>query len=160
MTVHPSAQRVQHALRRAGSAAEVRELPDSAHTSADAAAALGVPEAQIAKTLVFFADGEPVLVVLRGVDRLDPARLSAHLGASKVRRADADAVRGATGFPIGGVSPVGAAAGLRVVVDEALAEENLVWASAGTPHAVFPTTFDELLRVSGADPADVREAAG
>ena len=157
MTIHRNARRVQDALTAAGSAAEVRELPESAHTSEEAAAALGVDVAQIAKTLVFVADGDPVLIVLRGSDRLDPERLGRHVGASKVKRADADTVRQATGFPIGGVSPVGHPPGLRVVVDNALADHPVVWAAAGTPHAVFPTSFAELIALSAGEPGDVRQ---
>jgi prolyl-tRNA editing enzyme YbaK/EbsC (Cys-tRNA(Pro) deacylase) len=158
MSLHRNAVRVQEALVAAGSAAVVRELPASAHTSAEAAAALGVSVDQIAKSLVFVADGEPVLIVLCGSDRLDPARLGQHLGATRVRRADADTVRDATGFPIGGVSPVGHADGLRVLVDRALATYPVVWAAGGTPNAVFPTSFAELLSASGGEPADVRES--
>jgi prolyl-tRNA editing enzyme YbaK/EbsC (Cys-tRNA(Pro) deacylase) len=157
VTLHRNAARVQAALTAAGSSAVVRELPDSARSSAEAAAALGVDVGQIAKSLVFVADGEPVLVVLRGADRLDPDRLARHLGAAQVRRADANTVRTATGFPIGGVSPVGHADGLRVVVDVALGAYPVVWAAGGTPHAVFPTSFSELLATSGGEPADVRE---
>jgi prolyl-tRNA editing enzyme YbaK/EbsC (Cys-tRNA(Pro) deacylase) len=157
MSLHRNAVRVQDALVAAGSTAVVRELPASAHTSGEAAAALGVGVDQIAKSLVFLADGEPVLVVLCGSDRLDPVRLAEHLGAAEVRRADADAVRQATGFPIGGVSPIGHAGGVRVVVDRALATYPVVWAAGGTPHAVFPTSFAELLAASGGEPADVRK---
>jgi prolyl-tRNA editing enzyme YbaK/EbsC (Cys-tRNA(Pro) deacylase) len=158
VNLHRNAARVQAALAAAGSSAIVRELPDSAHSSAEAAAALGVDVDRIAKSLVFVADGTPVLVVLRGADRLDPARLGEHLGTAQVRRADADTVRSATGFPIGGVSPVGYTEGLRVLIDLALADYPVVWASAGTPHAVFPTSFAELLAASGGEAADVREA--
>jgi prolyl-tRNA editing enzyme YbaK/EbsC (Cys-tRNA(Pro) deacylase) len=160
MSLHRNAARVQAALAAAGSAAVVRELPDSAHTSAEAAAALGVSVDQIAKSLVFVADDEPVLIVLCGSDRLDPARLAHHLGATTVRRADAGRVREATGFPIGGVSPVGHADGLRVLVDRALAAYPVVWAAGGTPNAVFPTSFAELLGASGGEPVDIRETPG
>lgn len=155
--LHRNARRVQTALLAAGSDAAVRQLPESAHTAAEAAAALGVTEAQIAKSLVFMADGAPVLIVLRGADRLDPTRLAAHLGAARVRRADPDAVRAATGYPIGGVSPLGHY-GLRVLVDQGLADEGEIWAAAGTPNCVFPTSFAELVRVAGAEPADVRSS--
>lgn len=158
MNLHRNARRVQDALQAAGSPALVRELPDSARTVAEAAAALGVEEGQIAKSLVFVADGRPVLAVLSGVDRLDPERLGHHLGAGKVDRADADLVRAATGFPIGGVSPVGHHGALYVVVDRALAAFDVVWAAAGTPHAVFATSFAELLAVTGGEAADVRVA--
>jgi len=155
--VHRNAILVQDALRSAGSTASVVELPDSARTSAEAAAALGVEAGRIAKSLVFVADGRPVLAVLSGDDRLDTARLAEHLGASSVVRADADTVRRATGFPIGGVSPLGHPPGLTVLVDRGLAAHPTVWAAAGTPHAVFETNFDELLAVSAGTPADVRE---
>jgi prolyl-tRNA editing enzyme YbaK/EbsC (Cys-tRNA(Pro) deacylase) len=157
MSLHRNAARVQAALEAAGSAASVLELPDSAHTSAEAAAALGVDIGQIAKSLVFLADGKPVLVVLRGADRLDPDRLAEQLGATTVGRADAATVREATGFPIGGVSPVGHTAGLPVLVDRALADYSVVWAAAGTPNAVFPTSYEELLTLSGGQAAEVRE---
>jgi prolyl-tRNA editing enzyme YbaK/EbsC (Cys-tRNA(Pro) deacylase) len=157
LSLHRNAERVQAALMAKGSTAEVRELPESAHTSPEAAAALGVDLAQIAKSLVFVADGAPVLIVLSGADRLDPDRLARHLGVAKVVRADADTVRAATGFPIGGVSPVGHPDGLRVVVDEALDRYPVVWAAAGTPRAVFPTTFRELVALSEGDAADVRQ---
>lgn len=155
MKLHRNAQRVQDALQSAGSGSVVRELPDSARTVPEAAAALSVAEAQIAKSLVFVADGQPVVAVLSGVERLDPARLAAHLGAEKVSRADADAVRASTGFPIGGVSPVGLDPRLRVLIDRSLERFDVVWAAAGTPRAVFPTTFTELLAVTGGEPADV-----
>jgi prolyl-tRNA editing enzyme YbaK/EbsC (Cys-tRNA(Pro) deacylase) len=157
VTLHRNAERVQRALRDAGSDAEVRELPDSAHTSQEAAAALGVGVDQIAKSLVFVADGQPVLIVLRGSDRLDPNRLAAHVGADRVTRADADTVRQATGFPIGGVSPVSNRPGLRIVVDQGLSACPVVWAAAGTPNAVFPTTFEELIAVAGGEAGDVRQ---
>jgi prolyl-tRNA editing enzyme YbaK/EbsC (Cys-tRNA(Pro) deacylase) len=156
VTLHPNARRVQDALLAAGSSAEVRELPDSAHTSQQAASALGVEAAEIAKSLVFVADGEVVLVVLRGCDRVDTGRLAEHLGAVLVERADAGTVRGSTGFPIGGVSPVGHGGGLRVVVDRALGLHRQVWAAAGTPNAVFPTSFEELIAVSEGEAADIR----
>jgi prolyl-tRNA editing enzyme YbaK/EbsC (Cys-tRNA(Pro) deacylase) len=157
MSLHRNAARVQAALHAAGSSATVTELPESAHSAVEAAAALGIGIGQIAKSLVFVADGVPVLVVLSGADRLDPARLGAHLGAAHVGRADAETVRAATGFPIGGVSPVAHSTGLMVLVDRALADHDVVWAAAGTPRAVFPTTFTELLEVADAVPADVRQ---
>jgi prolyl-tRNA editing enzyme YbaK/EbsC (Cys-tRNA(Pro) deacylase) len=155
--MHPNARRVQKALADAGSPAQVTVLPDSAHTAPEAAAALGIAVEQIAKSLVFMADGQPVVVVLRGSDRVDTDRLRAHLGAAAVKRADADSVRDATGYPIGGVSPVGLGSGVEVVVDEGLGRHDTVWAAAGTPHAVFESSFSELLRVSGGSAADVRE---
>jgi prolyl-tRNA editing enzyme YbaK/EbsC (Cys-tRNA(Pro) deacylase) len=154
---HRNAVRVQDALRAAGSSARVRRLDDSARTAPEAAAALGVEVGAIAKSLVFQADSEPVLVVMSGADRCDTARLAAELGAERVRRPDADVVRAATGYPIGGVSPAGLPAELTVLVDRGLAAFDVVWAAAGTPHDVFPTTFDELLALTGGRPTDVRE---
>jgi prolyl-tRNA editing enzyme YbaK/EbsC (Cys-tRNA(Pro) deacylase) len=152
---HPNVQRVQAALAAAGSTGEVRELPDSTRTSAEAAAAIGVEVAQIAKSLVFLSDGEPVMVVASGADRVDTVKLSASLGGSRITRADADAVRTATGYPIGGVSPAGLDRTVPVMVDHALAGFDEIWAAAGTPHAVFKTTYHELLRISSGRPVDV-----
>lgn len=152
--MHPNARRVQEALSVAGSSAQVVEIPASTRTSADAAAALGVQVGQIAKSLVFVVDGAPVVAVLSGADRLDPAKLGALRGARRVDRADPDLVRAATGFPIGGVSPVGH--DLAVVVDRGLGAYDTVWAAAGTPNAVFPSAFDELVRITGGEVADVR----
>jgi prolyl-tRNA editing enzyme YbaK/EbsC (Cys-tRNA(Pro) deacylase) len=152
--VHKNALRVQEALRRAGSVAEVVELPASTRTSAEAAAAIGVEVGQIAKSLVFVVDGEPVVAVLSGVDRLDVEKLRQLRGAARVERPDADGVRAATGFPIGGVSPVGHDA--PVLVDRGLAVHDVIWAAAGTPNAVYPTTFGELVATSGGEACDVR----
>ena len=135
----------------------MRVLPGSTRTSQEAASALGVAVGQIAKSLVFLADGEPVMVVASGADRVDTGRLAAHVGVTSIRRADAERVRAATGYPIGGVSPVGLDGRLRVLVDRALAPFDVVWAAAGTPNSVFPTTFAELLRVNGGEEADVSE---
>jgi prolyl-tRNA editing enzyme YbaK/EbsC (Cys-tRNA(Pro) deacylase) len=156
--MHPNVQRVEAALAAAGSPARVRELPDSTRTAVEAAVALGVEVGQIAKSLVFLAGAKPVMVVASGADRVDTAKLSAHLDGARIVRADAGAVRAATGYPVGGVSPAGLDPALPVIVDRALAGFAVVWASGGTPHAVFPTTFDELLAITGGHPADVAEA--
>ncbi|MDQ1687244.1 MAG: hypothetical protein QOK42_219 [Frankiaceae bacterium] len=155
--LHRNALRVQQALQAVGSPGRVRRLDASAGTAAEAAAALGVTVGAIAKSLVFQADEQPVLVVMSGSDRLDTKRLAEAVGAARVRRPDADAVRAATGYPIGGVSPAGLPEGLQVLVDRGLAAFDVVWASAGTPHDVFPTSFDELLAITGGEPTDVRE---
>lgn len=135
----------------------MKELADSTRTSLEAATALGVEVGQIAKSLVFAAGDGMVLVVASGADRVDISALSAALNGARIRRADADSVRAATGYAIGGVSPVGLPEGLPVLVDRMLSTYDVVWAAAGTPHAVFPTTYDELLRLTGGAPADVRE---
>jgi len=155
--LHPNAQRVQRALASAGCRGQVRQLSESTRTSAEAAAALGVEVGQIAKSLVFLADRRPVVVIMSGRDRVDTGTLARVLGATEVRRADADAVRQATGYPIGGVSPAGLPAGLEVLVDRGLVACNLIWAAAGTPNAVYPTTFEELLALTGGRAADVSE---
>jgi prolyl-tRNA editing enzyme YbaK/EbsC (Cys-tRNA(Pro) deacylase) len=157
--VHANSQRVADALRAGGAPGEIRELDDSAHTAADAAAALGVPVGAIVKSLVFTADGEPILVLASGDHQVDTSRVAAVVGAETVRRADADTVRAATGFPIGGVAPVGHPAALRTVVDDHLARFEQVWAAGGTPRAVYPTTFDELVRLTGGSPAAIAAGA-
>lgn len=129
-------------------------LDDSARTVAEAAASLGVKEGQIAKSLVFLADGQPVMVVASGDEQVDTFRLGELLG-KRISRADADAVRAATGFPIGGVSPVDLPEALPVFVQESLARWDVVWAAAGTHHAVFPSTYDELLHLTRGTPSDV-----
>jgi prolyl-tRNA editing enzyme YbaK/EbsC (Cys-tRNA(Pro) deacylase) len=140
---------VATALRTAGVRGEVRELAASTRTAAEAAAALGCPVEAIANSLVFIADGAPVLVLARGGERVDLDRLARAAGATEVRRATPDEVRAATGQPIGGVAPVGHPARLRTFVDRSLARTPVLWAAAGTPHAVFATTYAELLRLTG-----------
>ena len=153
--MHPNNERVQRALAAAGCAARLVELTEPARTAADAARLLGITVGQIANSLVFVADGEPLLVMTSGANRVDTERVGALLGAT-VARADADTVRSATGFPIGGVAPVGFPGPLRVLVDEDLLAYDEVWAAGGTPHTVFPTTGAELLRITGGIAAAVR----
>jgi prolyl-tRNA editing enzyme YbaK/EbsC (Cys-tRNA(Pro) deacylase) len=159
MTDLPRANaRVAGALAAAGAheaAAGVRRLDESTHTAAAAAAALGVPVGAIVKSLVFTADGEPLLVLASGDHLVDTDRIAAALGAAAVRRADPETVRSATGFAIGGVAPVGHPAPLRTVVDTHLATYPQLWAAAGTPDSIFPTHYDELLRVTGGVALDV-----
>lgn len=131
-------------------------LDDSAPTAATAAAGLGVEIGQIANSLIFEVDGEPLLVVASGGARVDTELVAAHLGVPKLGRAKADFVRSHTSFAIGGVAPVGHPKPIRTVVDTSLARWDEVWAAAGHPHAVFPTTFDELVRITGGEPAAVR----
>ena len=157
---HPSHQRVAAALRAAGLDAEVRELSESTRTAQEAATALGVDVAQIAKTLVFLADGRAVVVVASGVHRVDTGRLSAALDGATIGRADADAVRAATGYPIGGVSPAALPDGLVVLVDDGLRGQDPVWAAAGTPRAVYRTTYGDLLTLTGGRPVAVAAAPG
>jgi prolyl-tRNA editing enzyme YbaK/EbsC (Cys-tRNA(Pro) deacylase) len=146
---HPAVRRVVDALAAAGAAGEVRALPEPAPTAATAAAQLGCPVGAIANSLVFAADGDPLLVLASGAHRVDTDAVAALVCVRRVRRADPELVRVATGFPIGGVAPVGHPTTLRTLVDEALGEYPTVWAAAGHPHTVFPTTYAELLRITG-----------
>ena len=152
--MHPNAARVAALLADLGATGEVRQLADSTRTAAEAAAALGCEVGAIASSLVFLADGEPLLVMTSGAHRVDLPKVAALVGAD-VTRADADRVREATGQPIGGVSPVGHPAPIRTLVDVDLARHDVVWAAAGHPHAVFPTSYDELLRLTGGQSAEV-----
>lgn len=154
-------QRVQHfadVLHALGVHGSVRELTSSTRTAAEAAAALGCPVGAIANSLVFVADDEPVLALASGAHRVDTELLAAAFAAARCRRATPDEVRQATGQPIGGVSPVGHPSGLRAVIDVSLRAHPTLWAAAGTPNAVFETTYDELRRLAGATEATI--AAG
>jgi prolyl-tRNA editing enzyme YbaK/EbsC (Cys-tRNA(Pro) deacylase) len=156
--VHQNARRVEAALRAGAATGEIRELDDSARTAAEAAAALGVPIGAIVKSLVFTADGSAVLVLASGDHQVDTAKVAHVLGAAHVGRADADLVRDATGFAIGGVAPLGHPHPLRTVIDSHLATFDVIWAAAGTPKTVFATTYDELWRITAAIPADIGTA--
>ena len=134
---------------------EVRVLPEPAPSAAAAAAQLGCEAGAIANSLVFAADGAPLLVMTSGAHRVDTARVAALIGADVVARADARSVRAWTGQAIGGVGPVGHPAPIQTLVDNWLAKYNVVWAAAGHPHTVFPTSFAELVRMTGGTPADV-----
>jgi prolyl-tRNA editing enzyme YbaK/EbsC (Cys-tRNA(Pro) deacylase) len=154
--MHPNAQRVQSILTSLGSRSEVQELAASTRTAVEAASALRTTVAQIAKSLVFLAGEEAVLVIASGANRVSQEKLAVLLG-NPIRRADADAVKRFTGFPIGGVAPVGHPVPLRVLIDRDLVLFAEVWAAAGTPHAVFGTTPEELVRITGGALADIRE---
>lgn len=159
---HPNVAAVLDALRAGGavsSAGRMRMLPDAATTARAAADALGIGVGQIANSLIFSADGEPLLVLASGAHRVDTTALAARLGVHRIRRADPAFVRAATGQPIGGVAPVGHPAALRTVVDIALADHDEVWAGGGVPHAMFPTSYTELLGLTGGTPAPVAEAS-
>jgi len=153
--MHPSAEKVAGALRELGVPGEVRELPEPAPTAATAAAQLGCPVGAIANSLVFNADGAPLLVLTSGAHRVDTARVAALIGASRVKRADPDFVRQSTGQVIGGVAPVGHPEPLRTLVDTWLEPYDVVWAAGGHAHTVFPTSFTELVRITSGTPAVV-----
>jgi prolyl-tRNA editing enzyme YbaK/EbsC (Cys-tRNA(Pro) deacylase) len=151
----PAVARVREALTAAGATATVRTLEDSARTAVLAAEQLGCPVGAIANSLVFDADGSPLLVLTSGAHRADTAKLAAATGVTAVRRASPEFVREHTGQTIGGVAPLGHPRPVRTLVDTALAAYPQVWAAAGHPKTVFATTYDELLRVTGGTPADV-----
>jgi len=149
--------RVRAALVAAGLAVEIAEFPAGTRTAEDAARALGTTPGQIVKSLVFLADGRPIVALVSGANRVDPGKLAAAAGARVIRKADADAVRAATGFAIGGVPPFGHSRSLPAFFDRDLLHYPVVYAAAGTPRAVFPIAPDALLRVSGAQEIDLRE---
>jgi prolyl-tRNA editing enzyme YbaK/EbsC (Cys-tRNA(Pro) deacylase) len=161
--VHPTVRTVADALEQARAAGEVRELDQRAATAAAAAAALHCEIGAIANSLVFVAETtrgsavevEPILVLASGAHRVDTARVARLLQADRLRRADPEFVRQHTGQTIGGVAPVGHPTRLRTVVDIDLAGYPVVWAAAGHPHAVFSTTFEELVRLTRGTPAEV-----
>jgi prolyl-tRNA editing enzyme YbaK/EbsC (Cys-tRNA(Pro) deacylase) len=152
---HPNVAAVRAALAARGAPFAVRVLPDAVATARAAADALGVEVGAIANSLIFSADGAPLLVLTSGAHRVDTDRVAALLGVGTVERADPAFVRAATGQPIGGVAPVGHPAPVRTLVDLALDTHAEVWAAGGIPHAVYPTTFAELVRVTDGTPAEV-----
>ncbi len=152
---HPNVLAVGAALAERGAPFAVRVLPDAVATAQAAADALGVEVGQIANSLVFSADGEPLLVLTSGAHRVDTVKVAAALGVASVDRADPAFVRSATGQPIGGVAPVGHPAPVRTLVDVALDGYDEVWAAGGIPHAVYPTTFAELVHVTSGTPTEV-----
>lgn len=140
---------VHDALRAHGISGQIVVLPDAASTAALAAAALGVEVGAIANSLVFWSDGEPLLVMTSGAHRVDTTALAARLGRTQIVRATPEQVREATGQAIGGVAPTGHPAALVTVIDEDLSRFDEIWAAGGTPHTVFPLTFDELVSLTG-----------
>ncbi|MFP5371824.1 MAG: YbaK/EbsC family protein [Actinomycetes bacterium] len=151
----PRVAEVQRLLRAARATGEVRTLPDGARTAAAAAAGLGVEIGAIANSLVFDVAGRPLLVLTSGGHRVDEAKVAATLGVPAITRATPDFVRRHTGQAIGGVAPLGHSEPIDTLVDVDLAGYPRIWAAAGSPHTVFPTTYDELLRLTGGTPAEV-----
>ncbi|NBE95379.1 YbaK/EbsC family protein [Nonomuraea sp. KC401] len=146
---------VESALRELGASGEIVVLPEKAPTAATAAAQVGCEVGAIANSLIFEADGGPLLVLTSGAHRVDVELIARTAGVSRVRRATPEFVRAATGQPIGGVAPVGHPAPVPTLVDTWLSKHEVVWAAGGHPLTVFPTTFDELVRITGGTPADV-----
>jgi len=134
---------------------KVRILSDSARSAREAAEALGVEVGQICSSLIFASAGEPILILTSGRHRVDTEMVAREQGLAKLERADAELVKNRTGFAIGGVAPIGHIQPITTYIDRALSEYPIIWAAAGHPHAVFPTTFEELLRVTGATPIAV-----
>jgi prolyl-tRNA editing enzyme YbaK/EbsC (Cys-tRNA(Pro) deacylase) len=155
-TSHPSHARVQQVFDDAGVHAEVRRLPESTHTAAAAAEVLGCEIGAIANSLVFMADDEPILVMASGAAKVDTELVARTIGAATVRRATPEEVRSATGFPIGGVAPVGHPAPLRTWVDTDLGGYPEIWAAGGTPDSIVGLTFTDLVTVTGGVPTAVR----
>jgi prolyl-tRNA editing enzyme YbaK/EbsC (Cys-tRNA(Pro) deacylase) len=153
-TAHP---RFAEALSALGLDPVVRGFPDATRTAAQAAEAIGCELSQIVKSLVFEADGEPVLVLMDGASRVDVALVRAELGAETVGRASAGLVRAATGYAIGGVPPFGHVEEMRVLADRGLLAHDEVWAAAGTPHTVFSLAPAEMIEHARGTLADVRE---
>ncbi len=152
---HPRVAEVARLLRAAGAIGTVRHLPDSARTAAAAAAQLGVEVGAIANSLVFDVGGNPLLVLTSGAHRVDETLVATLLGVPELRRGAPEFVRRHTGQPIGGVAPIGHPEPLGTLVDVELARYDEVWAAAGHPHTVFPTTYDELLRLTDGTAAEV-----
>jgi prolyl-tRNA editing enzyme YbaK/EbsC (Cys-tRNA(Pro) deacylase) len=154
--LHPTAERVVRAAAELGLTIDVRRVPEGTKTAADAAAAIGVEVGQIVKSLVFAVDGEVVMALVSGQNQLDEGKLAVACGGGKASRVDADAVRAATGYPIGGVPPFGHDEPLRVVVDEDLLAFDEVWAAAGTWNDVFGVSSAALVAAVGGEVADLR----
>jgi prolyl-tRNA editing enzyme YbaK/EbsC (Cys-tRNA(Pro) deacylase) len=157
--MHPNVDRVVAAARLAGLEITVERFPQGTRTAADAAQAVGCEVAQIVKSLVFMADGEAVVALVSGANRVDLGRLGLALGSTGVRKADGNEARAATGFAIGGVPPFGHAITVRMVVDRQLLGLDRLWAAAGLPDAVFPISPHDLVKVSGASVVDIAEEA-
>ena len=155
--MHPSAQKVADAAQALGLDVEIVEFEQTTRSAQDAAEAIGCQVAQIVKSLLFVVDGQPVMALVSGANRLDERKLAAlrGVGRKKVKRADADTAKAATGFSIGGVPPFGHKSSLPIYVDQDLTRFEVVWAAAGTPFAVFAITPDALMRASGGMVADL-----
>lgn len=157
---HPNALRIQQLLDAAGLTRQVVEFEQPTRSSAEAAAAIGCRVGEIAKSVVFRSkpDGQAVVVVASGDNRVCEDKVARQL-ACKLGRADADFVRASTGYVIGGVAPIGHSQPVRLLLDADLQAHATVWAAAGTPNSVFPLTPAELARITGAEWADIKQAA-
>ncbi len=156
--VHPNVVRVVAAAKERGLDIVTKRFPEGTKTAADAAAAIGVTVGQIVKSLVFGVDGEIVMALVSGSNQLDEKKLAAAAGGEKCARVDADAVRDATGYPIGGVPPFGHANQLRVFVDPDLLQYDEVWAAAGTWNDNFGAAPADIVRVAGGVVTDLKRS--
>jgi prolyl-tRNA editing enzyme YbaK/EbsC (Cys-tRNA(Pro) deacylase) len=155
LLAHPGIVAVTTRLRELGAQGEIHVFSDGVRTAKAAAAALGCEVGAIANSLVFDAAGSPVLILTSGAHRVDTAATAARIGASSLDRAAPDFVREHTGQTIGGVAPVGHPKPIATYLDQALASYETIWAAAGHSHSVFPTTYDELRRITGATEIEV-----
>jgi prolyl-tRNA editing enzyme YbaK/EbsC (Cys-tRNA(Pro) deacylase) len=153
--LHPNGVKVLDALRTAGVPTDIVETLEGSPTAATAAAQLDIEVGQVCNSLLFNADGEPLLILASGGNKVDVDRVATELGFDSIHRPDADFVREHTGQPIGGVAPLGHPSPVRTIVDTHLSTWEVVWAAGGHPHYVFPTSFDELVRITGGEPLDV-----
>ena len=149
-----SVVRVSALLKKLNCSGQVRVLSESARTALDAADSLGIEVGQVASSIVFrLPSGNPLLVITSGRHRVDTSLVAENLGVEKLHRADADFIKESSGFSIGGVSPLGWISKPEIIlIDEALNDYDVAWAAAGHPHAVYPTTYDELIQCTGAQP--------
>lgn len=154
--IHPNVARVTQAAKAAGLEIEVRKFPEGTKTAQDAADAIGVTVGQIVKSLVFGVDDEIVMALVSGSNQLDEKKLAAAAGGSKCKRVDADAVREATGYAIGGVPPLGLATQMRIFIDPDLMQYDEVWAAAGTWNDVFAVSPRELATATAGVVVDLR----
>jgi prolyl-tRNA editing enzyme YbaK/EbsC (Cys-tRNA(Pro) deacylase) len=154
---HPAITRFRDAHTLRGGTGRIIRLPDSVHTAALAAEAVGCEVGAIANSLVFDADGHPVLILTSGGHRVDTAKAAATIGVERLRRASPEFVKTHTGQVIGGVSPIGHPAPVPTYLDPWLRQYDEIWAAAGHPAAVFSTTYDELLAMTGATELDVAD---
>ena len=166
---HPAVMRVAEVLKSKGVTGQIVALKESARTAAEAASALGIEVGQVASSIVFkLPDGKPLLVITSGRHRVDTELVAKQLGVEKLHRADADYVRSVSGFaiggvspvgwvsePVGGVAPIGWVSPATILIDEALNDYEVVWAAAGHPHAVYPTSYTELVKVTRAKPMEI-----
>jgi len=156
--IHPNVLRVMEAARERGLEITTKRFPEGTKTAADAAAAIGVSVGQIVKSLVFGVDSEIVMALVSGSNQLDEKKLAAAAGGAKCSRVDADAVRAATGYPIGGVPPFGHSTQLRVFVDPDLLQYDEVWAAAGTWNDNFGAAPADIVRVAGGVVTDLKRS--